>query len=340
MTVYPGTMMSSIDETVPIDAAKAPLVTAGRSGVARAATVLQAGGLVAFPTETVYGLGADATNDRAVAAIFAAKERPRFNPLIIHIANFEMARRLARFDERAVDVASRFWPGALTLVLPRRPDSGVSRLASAGLDTIALRMPAHPMAQELLAKAGLPIAAPSANRSGTISPTSPKHVLASLGDRIALILAAGRCAVGVESTILDLTGSEPRELRSGGVPREALAEVLGPIAVDEADDGNRPQSPGRLARHYAPGVPVRLAVREVGADEALLTFGPDLRKGPLVRNLSEGGDLTEAAANLFAMLHDLDRPDIKGIAVAPIPETGLGAAINDRLRRAAAKADA
>ena len=334
-------MMSSSDETIPTGAATGPqIVTSGPSGIARASAVLRSGGLVAFPTETVYGLGADATDDRAVAAVFAAKDRPRFNPLIIHVGSLDMARKLARFDDRAGEVASQFWPGPLTLVLPRRPDSGLSLLASAGLDTVAVRMPAHPAARALLSAAALPVAAPSANRSGSVSPTTPKHVLASLGDRIDLVLAAGRCEVGLESTILDLTGAVPRELRAGGVPREALADVLGPIEVDDGADGDRPKSPGRLARHYAPSVPVRMAARDVGPDEALLTFGPDLRKGPLVRNLSEGGDLNEAAANLFAMLHDLDSNDISGIAVAPIPETGLGAAINDRLRRAAARVDA
>lgn len=319
-------------------AAETRIVSDGPAGIAEAAALLRAGELVAFPTETVYGLGADARNDRAVAALFAAKGRPHFNPLIVHCADAAAAERLARFDARADHLAEVLWPGPLTLVLPRRPDSGLSLLVSAGLDSVALRVPAHPTAQRLLAAAGCPVAAPSANRSGRISPTTAQHVLAELGGRIPLILAAGRCAVGLESTVLDLTGEVPVLLRPGAVTHAMLEAEIGPVALPDAAAAapDAPKSPGLLASHYAPTARVRLNARQVAADEALLTFGPDLRSGDRVLNLSESGDPTEAAANLFAMLRALDRPDVACIAVSPIPEDGLGAAINDRLRRAAA----
>jgi L-threonylcarbamoyladenylate synthase len=301
--------------------------------VARAAAILREGGLVAFPTETVYGLGGDATNDRAVAAIFAAKDRPRFNPLISHVADLAAARRLGRFDRRAEALAARFWPGPLTLVVPRLPDCPVSLLATAGLDTVAVRVPKHPVAQALLRAAGVPVAAPSANRSGRISPTEAAHVAEELGDRVAMILDGGPCAVGLESTVLDVTTDPPTLLRPGGIAAEALGPVRPPGAA-----GAAPRGPGLLASHYAPHLPVRLEAREARPGEALLGFGPGAAPPGFaaVRWLSRTGDPVEAAANLFATLRALDRPEYAGIAVMPIPEEGLGRAINDRLRRAAA----
>lgn len=302
--------------------------------IADAARLLRAGELVAFPTETVYGLGADATSERAVAAIFAAKGRPRFNPLIVHVPGLAEAEALARFDARAQDLAARFWPGPLSLVLPRRADSGLSLLASAGLDTVAVRAPAHPVAQAVLRAAGQPIAAPSANRSGRVSPTEAAHVAAELGDQVALILDAGRTPVGLESTVLDLTGEAPALLRPGGVTLEALSALLGPIATPTAGPV---RSPGMLASHYAPALPLRLEARDARPGEALLAFGSNVPPGfAEVQWLSRTGDLAEAAANLFAMLRQLDRPVFTGIAVMPVPEHGLGRAINDRLHRAAA----
>lgn len=304
------------------------------AAIAEAAALLRAGRLVAFPTETVYGLGGDATNDRAVAAIFEAKRRPRFNPLIAHVPDLAAAEALALFDERARRVAEQFWPGPLTLVLPRRADAQVSLLASAGLDTLALRVPAHPIAQALLRATGRPIDAPSANRSGAVSPTRAEHVAESLGDAVDLILDGGPCRVGIESTILDLSGERPVLLRPGGIAAEALIALLGPL--DRATAGAI-KAPGMLSSHYAPHLPVRLDARTAAPGEALLGFGPT---AAATLNLSETGDVVEAAANLFAMLRALDRPEFTGIAVSPIPETGLGAAINDRLRRAAAPRDA
>ncbi|MGE5147989.1 MAG: L-threonylcarbamoyladenylate synthase [Candidatus Eiseniibacteriota bacterium] len=302
-----------------------------------AARLLKAGALVAFPTETVYGLGGDATDDRAVAAIFAAKERPRFNPLIVHVPNKDAAAREAQFDERAERLAAAFWPGPLTLVLKRRPESRVSLLVSAGLDTVALRVPGHNVAHALLNAAGRPIAAPSANRAGEVSPTEAAHVAASFGDRVALILDGGRCPVGVESTVVDLSGPAPLLLRPGGATREALEAVIGPLGMPEATGEGPARSPGLIGRHYAPGRPLRLDATAPGAaGEALLAFGPDVPSGYAeTLNLSPSGDVVEAAANLFAMLRALDRPEHKAIAVMPIPEIGLGLAINDRLRRAA-----
>ncbi|HEY0524243.1 MAG TPA: L-threonylcarbamoyladenylate synthase [Stellaceae bacterium] len=309
--------------------------------IEQGAALLRAGRLVAFPTETVYGLGGDATNDRAVAAIFDAKGRPRFNPLIAHVPDIDAASRLAVLDDRAARLARAFWPGPLTLVLPRRGDSPVSLLASAGLDTIAVRVPAHPIAQRLLRAAGRPIAAPSANRSGRVSPTTADHVRAELGDRVALVVDGGPCRVGLESTVLDLGGGDahPALLRPGAVTREALEPLVGPLADAPAaalsDEDAAPRAPGMLASHYAPSLPVRLDATDARPGEAYLGFGP--AGAAEVLSLSRGGDLVEAAANLFAMLRMLDRPEaFTGIAVAPVPETGLGAAINDRLRRAAA----
>jgi L-threonylcarbamoyladenylate synthase len=308
--------------------------TATPEAIARAAVLLQAGQLVAFPTETVYGLGGDATNERAVAEIFAAKNRPRFNPLIVHVSGLTAAETLAVFDERARRLAARFWPGPLTLVLPRRGDSGLSLLACAGLDTVAVRVPAHEVAQALLRETGRPIVAPSANRSGRVSPTEAEHVAEELGDRVAMILEGGRTRVGLESTVLDLSVETPALLRPGGATLEQLTELLGHIAPPAA---GLPKSPGMLASHYAPSLPLRLDAMEAHPGEALLAFGPEAPPGfAEVLWLSRSGDLAEAAANLFAMLRRLDRPAFTGIAVMPIPEHGLGRAINDRLRRAAA----
>ena len=312
------------------------LVPASAASIERAAHLIRAGELVAFPTETVYGLGGDATNEEAVARIFAAKGRPRFNPLIIHVPGLAEAEALAAFDERARLAACHFWPGPLSLVLPRRPEGGLSLLASAGLDTVALRAPAHAVAQALLRVAGRPIAAPSANRSGRVSPTTAAHVAAELGDSVAQILDAGPCAVGVESTVLDLTGPTPALLRPGGITLEQLSTIFGHIETAMAGDG-APRAPGRLPSHYAPGLNLRLDAVDARPGEALLAFGPAAASGfAEVLFLSRSGDLGEAAANLFAMLRRLDRAEFSGIAVMPIPELGLGRAINDRLRRAAA----
>lgn len=313
------------------------VVPATPEAIARAAALLRDGRLVAFPTETVYGLGADAASDHAVACIFEAKGRPHFNPLIVHVPGLAEAEAIARFDTRSRAAAQQFWPGPLSLVLPRRPDSGVSLLACAGLDTVAVRVPAHPVAQALLRAVGRPIAAPSANRSGRVSPTRSAHVADEFDARdgtIALILDGGPTQVGLESTVLDFTDASPVLLRPGGITLEALMAALGPIA---ATGEAAPRSPGQLASHYAPSLPLRLDAVDVRPGEALLAFGPDPPEGfAEVLFLSRSRDLAEAAANLFSMLRRLDRPDFAGIAVMPIPETGLGRAINDRLRRAAA----
>lgn len=316
------------------------VLEASPEAVTLAARVIRAGGLVAFPTETVYGLGADATNDRAVASIFDVKGRPQFNPLIIHVQDEIQAAEIAEFDERAQELAHKFWPGALTLVLKRKANSKVSLVATAGLDTVAVRAPAHPVAQALLAEAGVPIAAPSANQSGYISPTHALHVLMQFkdGQGLNLIIDGGPCTVGVESTILDLTGQTPTLLRPGGVAVEDLEAVLGPIAVVEKhSDGDAINAPGQLSNHYAPSIPIRINVKPEDRErgESLLSFGPDMPKRAAL-NLSKKGDLREAAANLFTMMRALDMPGIRGIAVVPIPNEGLGRAINDRLQRAAA----
>ncbi|MCW5729919.1 MAG: threonylcarbamoyl-AMP synthase [Alphaproteobacteria bacterium] len=307
---------------------------ADQTAIAEAAQILQQGGLVAMPTETVYGLAADATNGRAVAAIFAAKGRPEFNPLIVHVASLEAARHLAELDERAERLAAAFWPGALTLVLRRLPGCPVSELASAGLPTLAIRVPAHPVARALLDTCRLPLAAPSANRSGQVSPTEAQHVAESLGENVDLILDAGPCQVGIESTIVGLTRAEATLLRPGGIEREAIEALIGPLAAPREQ---AIEAPGMLASHYAPRLPLRLHASDVAPDEALLGFGRELPEGAaMTMNLSPGGDLREAAAHLFAYLRALDRPVFRAIAVMPIPENGLGLAINDRLRRAAA----
>ena len=314
------------------------VVAADDDSIAAAARLLAAGELVAFPTETVYGLGGDATNDRAVARIFEAKGRPRFNPLIVHFPDADSARAQVAFDGRADRLAARFWPGALSLVLPRQPGCAVSLLASAGLGSLAVRVPRHAVAHALLAACGRPIAAPSANASGKISPTTAEHVSRSLGMKVAMILDGGRCPVGIESTVLDLTGPAPVLLRPGGVTVEELADAIGPLVAPAAADADAPKSPGMLASHYAPELPLRLDAMNVQPREALLAFGPcSIVGAAAAENLSPSGDLVEAAANFFAMLRSLDRPGLAGIAVTPIPDRGLGRAINDRLRRAAAR---
>jgi len=306
------------------------------SAIDEAAAALRRGRLVAFPTETVYGLGAVATNDCAVAAIYRAKGRPAHNPLIVHLADLAGVRAVAALDARAEAVAAAFWPGPLTLVLPRAPGSPISPLATAGLATVAVRLPAHPVARALLTATLLPVAAPSANPSGRVSPTTAEHVAADLGEAVDLVLDGGACPVGVESTVLDLSAPTPRLLRPGGLDRAALERLVGPLAGAE-DEAATPRSPGQLASHYAPRLPLRLDVSEVTGDEALLAFGPEVPGGALVvRNLSPTGDPAEAARNLFAMLRELDRSGARAIAVMPIPGEGLGEAVRDRLRRAAA----
>ncbi len=341
------------------------LLQATKDGVAAAARLLRHGALVAFGTETVYGLGGDALDKQAVAAIFAAKGRPRFNPLICHYPSAAAAFTHTVADDRARLVAQTFWPGPLTLVLRRAEHCPVSLLASAGLDTLAVRVPRHPVALSLLRQVGTPIAAPSANRSGRVSPTSATHVLDELAGRIAAVLDCGPCPVGVESTVLDLSGPHPLLLRPGGITQEALEACIGPIqtvahpapppAQGPRCDGLR--SPGMMASHYAPALPVRLAATSVTAAEALLAFGPPLSGAGCVFQLSAAGDTAEAASQLFEGLRQLDaagaRPAdrgdterdmtgqrLAGIAVMPIPDHGLGQAINDRLRRAAAPRDA
>lgn len=302
------------------------------ASIARAADLLRGGELVAFPTETVYGLGADATNDTAVARIFEAKNRPSFNPLIVHVPDLETAADYVVVTPMAKKIAARFWPGPLTLVLPRRPDCGLSRLTSAGLDTVAIRVPAHDSARQLLRNVGIPIAAPSANRSGRLSPTTAGHVAEQLGGHVAMILDDGPCIIGLESTVLDLSEETPVILRQGGLPQEDIEDALShPVPIAKSDD-EAPKSPGMLVRHYAPSRPLRMDALDAEPGEVLLGFGT---VAGATKNLSPSGDLVEAAANLFAYLHALDVPEYSGIAVSPIPETGLGRTINDRLRRAA-----
>jgi L-threonylcarbamoyladenylate synthase len=313
----------------------APLLEPTAANLSQAAHALRDGKLVAFPTETVYGLGGDATSDRAVAAIYAAKGRPSFNPLIIHVASFAAASKLVEVTPWAETLARKFWPGALTLVLPRKSHCGLSLLVSAGLDSAAIRVPAHPAAQGLLSMSGLPLAAPSANPSGKMSPTRAEHVAATLGDKVAAIIDGGPCKVGIESTVVSLLNATPKILRPGGITAEQLGEAL-QMTVEAGPEVGPLHSPGQLESHYAPILPLRLNADSVGAGEALLAFGARPPAAALSLNLSSGGDLQEAAANLFTMLRALDRTDFTRIAVMPIPETGLGVAINDRLRRAAA----
>ncbi|MGR3465722.1 L-threonylcarbamoyladenylate synthase [Limimaricola sp.] len=303
------------------------------TGLKRAAEMLRHGGLVSFPTETVYGLGGDATDDAAVARIFEAKGRPSFNPLIVHLPDAEAVEAYCLMDDTARRLAATFWPGALTLVLPIRPYAGISKLVTAGLDTLAVRVPDHPLAQALLRRTARPVAAPSANPSGRVSPTNVQHVLSGLAGRIEAVLDGGACGVGLESTILDCTGDTPALLRAGGLPVEAIEACLGaPLALGPVAPATAPSAPGQLVSHYAPRGTVRLNATETEPGETYLGFGAlgaDL-------NLSPTGDLVEAASRLFDCLHQLDAMGATRIAVAPIPDHGLGRAINDRLRRAAA----
>jgi L-threonylcarbamoyladenylate synthase len=318
-------------------------MTVTPQAVAEAVRCLKAGGLAAFPTETVYGLGADATNARAVARLYEAKGRPAFNPLIAHVNDAVAACDLGKLDPVAARLAEVFWPGPLTLIVPRQAACPVAELATAGLATIALRVPAHAVARDLLAAFGRPIVAPSANRSGHVSPTTAQHVLSDLRGRIDLLLDGGPSPVGLESTIVACIG-EPTLLRPGGLPRTDIERVLGHALADSlpsAETSNEaPISPGQLASHYAPRTPLRLNANSVSAGEALLAFGEPLPPGndPAlgVLNLSPGADMVEAAANLFSHLRALDALGAPAIAVMPIPQTGLGEAINDRLQRAAA----
>lgn len=303
--------------------------------IADAGRRLKVGDLVAFPTETVYGLGANATSDSAVARIFDAKNRPDFNPLIIHVPDADAAAALVEFTDLGRKLADAFWPGPLSLVLRRRPDCPVSLLASAGLDTIAIRAPAQDTAQVILRTASVPVAAPSANASGKISPTQARHVQDSLGDRVDLIIDDGPCAIGLESTVIDCTTDVPVILRPGGITVEEIEALAGGVSKPSAP-GDRPVAPGMLQSHYAPDAALRLNATSVEPGEALLAFGAhDITDAAAERNLSPLADLREAAANLFAMLHQLDR-EVGRIAVMPIPADGLGRAINDRLQRAAA----
>jgi L-threonylcarbamoyladenylate synthase len=318
---------------------------ASPSAIEQAKSILAAGGLVAFPTETVYGLGADASNDSAVAKLFAAKERPYFNPLIAHVADLAAARRLAHFDAEALKLAEAFWPGPLTLVLPKLRGCPVGQLATSGLDTIAVRVPNHPVARDILAAFGKPVVAPSANRSGQVSPTSAEHVQADLAGRIDFIVDGGASPIGLESTILASIGHTAL-LRPGAIPRAIVEHFLGhDIAVaatadDAAGGERRPVAPGMLVSHYAPCATLRMNAVTVAPGEALLAFGPTLPQSAgnarMILNLSGRGDLVEAAANLFNYLRELDGAGVDSIAVMPVPDESLGEAINDRLRHAAA----
>lgn len=308
-----------------------------------AAKALKAGELVSFPTETVYGLGADATNDEAVARIYQAKGRPSFNPLIAHVATLDHAKQIGQFDERALTLAEAFWPGALTIVTRLQPAHQISELVTAGLETIALRMPAPQNVRDLIARAGVPIAAPSANKSGKISPTLASHVQEELSDACAYILDGGACKAGLESTIIDCAHDRLRILRPGPVTAEMIAEIYPAYSEELVPNGeiindSTPTAPGQLTSHYAPSKSVRLDVMQPREDEIYIGFGQMSHKADF--NLSPSGDLTKAAARLFAILHSADKADGKSIAVAPIDKDGIGAAIYDRLKRAAADRDA
>lgn len=322
------------------------IATATPESLEKAAEILRGGDIVAFPTETVYGLGANALDGMAVAKIFAAKNRPAINPVIVHVARIDDAAKYVIVDARARGIMDAFWPGPLTLILPKKMDGGISDLVSAGLSTVAIRMPDHKIARALIGAAGVPIAAPSANASGEPSATTPRHVEESLRGRVPFILAGGACRVGLESTVLDLSGDAPVIVRPGAISAEDLQEYLGDVVYDFGNH-DAPKSPGQLLKHYAPSIPVRLNAVDVAPEEGLLAFGGTKFMGvkgggfakdlgdEKFRNLSEGGDLHEAAAHLFSMLRDLDNPMNKGIAVMQVPDKGLGIAINDRLRRAA-----
>ena len=316
------------------------IVAATPTSIARAAELLRDGELVGIPTETVYGLAADAGNAEAVAKIFTAKQRPRMNPLIVHIADLAAAREIATFSKASESLAAAFWPGPMTLVLPRRAGSTIPDITVAGLATVAVRIPSNAVAQHLLRSFAGPVAAPSANRSGHVSATAANHVADDLAAHCALILEAGPSDIGLESTVIDATGAEPVILRHGALARDRIAAVTGAEIAPpgtHGDNANKPKSPGQLLKHYAPKCGLRMDAATADQDEALLAFGPDApsTQGPSI-NLSPSGDLGEAAARLFAALRELDQPHVACIAVMPIPETGLGEAINDRLRRAAA----
>jgi L-threonylcarbamoyladenylate synthase len=321
---------------------KTQILPAGEAAIASAAHCLKQGGLVAFPTETVYGLGADAANAPAIARLYEAKGRPSFNPLIAHVGDVKAGRRIARFDGTARRLAEAFWPGPLTLVLPRTSDCTVADLATAGLDTVAVRVPRHPLARAILRAFAGPVVAPSANLSGHVSPTTAAHVHSDLAGRIDLIVDGGAVTVGVESTIVGCFDT-PMLLRPGGLPRSEIERVLGHRLARPPEDADnetgQPLAPGMLASHYAPRTPVRFNALRVEAGEALLAFGPASVPGAetatAVMNLSERGDVAEAAANLFGHLRALDAKGTRIIAVMPVPAHGLGEAINDRLRRAA-----
>jgi len=313
----------------------------------QATKIIQEGGLVAIPTETVYGLGCNALNENAVQKVFLAKGRPAINPLIVHVASIAEAQKLAVMNETAEKIASLFWPGPLTLILPQKEGNGISPLCTAGLKTIAIRFPEHEVARKLIQMSGVPIAAPSANASGEVSPTSPRHVYDSLGDKVDMILAGGTCRAGLESTVIDVTGDTPVVLRYGVITKEDISKIVGLDVLDGVGQETHVSSPGQLLKHYAPTLPIRLNAIDVEEGEALLAFGGikfmGIRSGGGVsslpddqmKNLSETADLEEAAHNLFAYMRDLDNPKFKAIAVMNIPNEGVGQAINDRLTRAA-----
>ncbi len=313
------------------------ILRANAAAIAEAAHVLRTEGLAAFPTETVYGLGARADDPRAVASLYAAKGRPSFNPLIAHVRDIDIAKRLGSFSDAAISLAGALWPGPLTLVVKAEKDCAVCELARAGLDTVAIRMPAHEVARALLAAVDFPIVAPSANRSGHVSPTTAQHVADDLSGKIDLILDGGASKGGIESAIVDFSGGTPRLLRSGGIARAEIEEITGPLA---AISKHEISAPGMMTSHYAPRARLRLDAASVNADEALLAFGAsqpeDVGNARKVLNLSPAGDLTEAASNLYAYLRELDASGARAIAVAPVPGEGLGEAIRDRLSRAAA----
>lgn len=324
------------------------IVVANSKSINDAAQILKQGGLVAMPTETVYGLAANANDSKAVARIFEAKGRPQFNPLIVHVNDIESVEQFAEIGDLDLALAQRFWPGSLTMILRRKSNSGLSNLVSAGLSTVAVRIPSHKTARALIKSCGFPLAAPSANKSGSLSPTSPVHVAQSLGDKVDMILAGGSCSIGLESTVVDCTGKTPYILRPGGITADDISHILGiDVAYDLGDKGGQVKSPGQLLKHYAPSIPVRLNAIDLEQGEALLAFGSikfmgvkngdSAQKLPddMIRNLSKEADLYEAATNLFSMMRDLDKPQNKGIAVMNIPNTGIGVAINDRLNRAA-----
>ncbi len=321
---------------------------ASSKSITDAASILKRGGLVGMPTETVYGLAANARDGHAVAKIFAAKGRPSFNPLIVHVAHAQDAVEFAQMNKYDEILAQKFWPGPLTMILKRKEPCDLSDLVSAGLSTVAVRVPAHKTARALIKECGFPIAAPSANKSGSLSPTTPAHVVQGLEGSVDMVLADGACAVGLESTVVDCTGDVPYVLRPGGITAQEISEALGiNVSYDLGDHGDDVKSPGQLLKHYAPNVPVRLNAVDVEQGEALLSFGSIKFMGvkgagaasdlpdDMIRHLSKEGDLYEAAANLFAMMRALDKSEHRGIAVMNIPDTGIGVAINDRLKRAA-----